>query len=39
MKDIIIIGTGKAAMLHFNSYKKIKNIGNIYFSDIRNFSE
>lgn len=34
MKDIVIIGTGKAAFLHYYSYKKMKNIGNIYFVDI-----
>lgn len=39
MKDIIIIGTGKAAFLHFNSYKKIQNIGNIYFVDIKSTSD
>lgn len=39
MKDIIIVGAGKAALLHFNSYKKIKKIGNIYFVDIKRSSE
>lgn len=39
MKDIIIVGVGKAALLHFNSYKKIKNIGNIYFVDIKKSSK
>lgn len=34
MKDIIIIGSGKAGFLHYNSYKKIKNIGKIFFVDI-----
>lgn len=36
MKDIIIMGTGKAGFLHYNSYKKIKNMGNIFFVDILN---
>ena len=27
MKDIIIVGTGKAALLHYNSYRKLKNKG------------
>ena len=35
MKDIIIIGTGKAALLHSNSYKKIKNKGRLFFVDIK----
>lgn len=35
MKDIIIVGTGKAALLHYNSYKKLKKIGNVYFVDIK----
>lgn len=39
MKDIIIVGTGKAALLHYNSYKKIKNKGKIYFSDIKKHSD
>lgn len=34
MKDIIIIGTGKAGFLHFYSYKKFKEVGDIYFVDI-----
>lgn len=34
-KDVIIVGTGKAGYLHFNSYKKFKNIGKIYFVDKR----
>ena len=34
MKDIIIVGTGKAGFLHYYSYKKFKKIGNIYFVDI-----
>ena len=34
MKDIIIIGTGKAALLHSNSYKKIENKGRLFFVDI-----
>lgn len=34
MKDIIIVGTGKAGFLHFYSYKKFKKIGKIYFVDI-----
>ncbi|MCI8444363.1 MAG: hypothetical protein HFJ37_04285 [Clostridia bacterium] len=34
MKDIIIVGTGKAGFLHYYSYKKFKEIGNIYFVDI-----
>lgn len=38
MKDIIIVGTGKAALLHYNSYKKIKNKGRIFFVDIKNYS-
>lgn len=38
MKDIIIIGTGKAALLHYNSYNKLKNKGKIYFTDIKNHS-
>jgi len=39
MKDIIIIGTGKAALLHYNSYNKLNNIGNIFFVDIKKQSE
>ncbi len=35
MKDIIIIGTGKAALLHSNSYKKIKKKGKLFFVDIK----
>ena len=31
MKDIIIIGTGKAAFLHSYSYNKFKNVGEIYY--------
>lgn len=38
MKDIIIIGSGKAALLHYNSYKKLKNKVKIYFIDIKNYS-
>lgn len=38
MKDIIIIGTEKAALLHYNSYKKSKIRGRIYFVDIKNRS-
>lgn len=38
MKDIIIVGSGKAALLHYNSYKKLKNKVKIYFTDIKNFS-
>lgn len=34
MKDIIIVGTGKAGFLHYYSYKKFKKVGNIYFVDI-----
>lgn len=34
MKDIIIVGTGKAGYLHYYSYKKFKQIGKIYFVDI-----
>ena len=34
MKDIIIVGTGKAGFLHYYSYKKFKKIGKIYFVDI-----
>lgn len=34
MKDVIIIGTGKAGYLHYYSYKKLKKIGKIYFVDI-----
>lgn len=34
MKDIIIIGTGKAAYIHYNSYRKFSKMGNIYFVDI-----
>jgi len=33
MKNIVIIGTGNAALLHYTSYKKIQKIGNIYFVD------
>ena len=39
MKDIVIIGTGKAALLHYNSYKKIQNIGKIYFVDVKKNSQ
>lgn len=35
MKDIILVGTGKASLLHYNSYKKIEKHGNIYFCDIK----
>lgn len=35
VKDIIIVGVGKAALLHYNSYKKLKRVGNIYFVDIK----
>jgi hypothetical protein len=38
MKDIVIIGTGKAAYLHYCSYKKLKKVGRIYFVDIRDKS-
>jgi len=38
MKDIIIVGSGKAALLHYNSYKKLKNKVKIYFTDIKNYS-
>ena len=38
MKDIIIVGSGKAALLHYNSYKKLKNKVKIYFIDIKNYS-
>lgn len=34
MKDIIIVGTGKAGFLHYYSYQKFKKIGKIYFVDI-----
>lgn len=34
MKDIIIVGTGKAGFIHYNSYKKFPKIGQIYFVDI-----
>ena len=34
MKDIIIVGTGKAGFLHYFSYKKFKKIGKIFFVDI-----
>lgn len=34
MKDVIIIGTGKAGYLHYYSYEKFKKIGKIYFVDI-----
>lgn len=34
MKDVIIVGTGKAGFLHYFSYKKFKNIGNLFFVDI-----
>lgn len=33
MKNIIIVGTGKAGLLHYNSYLKIKEKGNVYFVD------
>lgn len=39
MKDIIIVGTGKAALLHYRSYLKIKDRGKIYFVDIINKSK
>lgn len=38
MKNIIIVGSGKAALLHYNSYKKLKNKVKIYFTDIKNYS-
>lgn len=31
MKDIIILGTGKAANMHFKSYKKMRKVGRIFF--------
>ncbi len=34
MKDVIIVGTGKAGFLHYFSYKKFKNIGKLFFVDI-----
>ena len=34
MKDIIIVGTGKAGFLHYYSYKKFEKIGRVYFVDI-----
>ena len=34
MKDIIIVGTGKASFLHYYSYKKFEKIGRVYFVDI-----
>lgn len=34
MKDVIIVGTGKAGFLHYYSYQKFKNMGKIYFVDI-----
>lgn len=34
MKDVIIVGTGKAGFLHYFSYKKFKNMGRIFFVDI-----
>lgn len=34
MKDIIIVGTGKASFLHSYSYEKFVEIGNVYFVDI-----
>lgn len=34
MKDIIIIGTGKAALLHNHSYDKFEKIGRRFFVDI-----
>lgn len=39
MKDIIIVGTGKASLLHYNSYKKIKKTGKILFVDIKETSD
>ena len=38
MKDVIIVGTGKAALLHYNSYNKLKQKGKIFFVDIKNHS-
>ncbi len=38
MKDIIIVGTGKAALLHYNSYKKLKDKVKIYFIDVKSRS-
>lgn len=35
MKDIIIVGTSKAAFLHFKSYNKLSNVGKIFFTDIK----
>ena len=34
MKDIIIVGRGKASRIHTMSYKKFDKIGNIYYADI-----
>ncbi len=34
MKDVIIVGTGKAGFLHYYSYQKFKQMGRIYFVDI-----
>jgi predicted dehydrogenase len=39
MKDIIIVGVGKASLLHYNSYNKLKKIGKIYFVDIKKSSK
>lgn len=35
MKDIIIVGTSKAAFLHSKSYNKLSNVGKIFFTDIK----
>ncbi len=35
MKDIIIVGTSKAGFLHFKSYNKLKNVGKIFFTDVK----
>lgn len=39
MKDIIIVGTGKAALLHYKSYNKLKKVGSVYFVDIKSDSK
>jgi predicted dehydrogenase len=36
LKDVIIVGAGKAGYLHYNSYLKLKEKGSLYIVDIKN---
>jgi len=39
VKDVIIVGAGKAGYLHYNSYAKLKDKGTIYIVDIKGSSK